>query len=71
MYSPETTSRIAALRAKCVDGSITAEELREGVRLMREDRFAAVKSSAAKPSGGKRAKAPIDVGALFNDLDKL
>lgn len=71
-YSPETTSRLAALRAKCADGSITKEELAEGIRLMRSDQYSAVKAAQAAGSRPKRAgKAPVDVGALFDDLDKI
>lgn len=71
MYSPETQSRISTLRSKCADGSITPEELREGVKLMREDRFTAVTSSAAAGTGKRKAKQPVNVDAIFADLDKL
>lgn len=71
MYSPQTQSRIAHLRARCADGSITAEELREGVKLMREDRYSALTAQANKPAGAKARKAPVNVGALFDSLDKL
>lgn len=69
MYSPETQSRISTLRSKCADGSITPEELKEGIKLMREDRFTMVTSSAA--AGTKKKKAPVNVDAIFADLDKL
>lgn len=72
MYSPETQSRMAHLRAKCADGSITEAELAEGVRLMRADRFSAVTAAQAAARGkGKRTKAPVNVDSLFADLDKL
>lgn len=70
MYSPETQSRISTLRSKCADGSITPEELREGIKLMREDRFSAVTSSAAAGSK-KKTKAPVNIAQIFDDLDKL
>ena len=71
MYSPETTSRMAHLRAKCVDGSITPEELAEGVRLMREGRFHAVAAQASSGARAKKSKAPVNVDSLFDDLAKL
>lgn len=73
MYSPEAISRLAQIRAKCADGSVTKEELAEGVRLMRQDRHSAVTSAASASSGGRKraAKKPVDVDNLFADLDKI
>ncbi len=71
MYSPQTQSRIAHLRAKTADGSITPEELREGIKLMREDRYSALQAQANKAGAAKRSKAPVNVGALFDSLDKI
>jgi hypothetical protein len=63
---------MAHIRAKVVDGTVTAEELREGVRLMREDRFGALQAAANSASGRKKAaKAPVNVDNLFADLDKI
>lgn len=69
MYSPQTQSRIAHLRSKCADGSVTMEELREAVKLMREDRFTATTASAAAKQ--RKTKAPVNVGALFDSLDSI
>jgi hypothetical protein len=62
---------MAHLRAKASDGSITEEELREAVRMMREDRFAALQSQANKPPSTRKAKAPVNVASLFDSLDKI
>lgn len=70
MYSPETQSKMAHLRAKAVDGSISEEELRTAVKLIREDRYSVLQAQANKPSG-KRAKAPVNVASLFDSLDKI
>ena len=71
MYSPATQSRMAHLRAKASDGSITEEELREAVRMMREDRYAVLQAQANKPTRSKAAKAPVNVASLFDSLDKI
>jgi len=73
MYSPQTQSRMAHLRAKASDGSISEEELREAVKMMREDRYAVLQAQQAKASsgGGRKAKAPVNVASLFDSLDKI
>lgn len=74
MYSPQTQSRMAHLRSRASEGSITEEELREAVKLMREDRYAALQAQQAKAASGGRGKAakrPVDVGSLFDSLDKI
>lgn len=69
MYSPETQSRIEHLRAKASDGSLTPGELAEGIKLMREGRLTAVTSSAAAKQ--KKAKVPVNIEAVFAEIDKL
>jgi hypothetical protein len=71
MYSPETQSKMAHLRAKASDGSITEDELRQAVKMMREDRFAALQAQANKPPSKRAAKAPVNVASLFDSLDKI
>lgn len=71
MYSPETQSKMAHLRAKAVDGSITEEELRQAVKLVREDRYGVLQAQANKPASKRAPKAPVNVGALFDSLDKI
>lgn len=71
MYSPQTQSRMAHLSSKASDGSISEEELREAVKLMREDRFSALQAQANKPPSTRKSKVPVNVGALFDSLDKI
>lgn len=71
MYSPQTQSRMAHLRSKATDGSITEAELAEAVKMIREDRFSALQAQANKPAGKRSAKALVNVASLFDSLDKI
>ena len=59
--------RIQQLRAKVADKTITTEELREGLMLMREDRVAAHATSVSS----KTRKAPVNAESLLSELDGL
>jgi hypothetical protein len=70
MISPELQQKIAGWRQKALDGTITIEEQREALKLMREGRLAAAQASAA----GKRAKAKAAVpnaDDLLSELDDI
>jgi len=72
--TPETKEKIRQWREKVLNGTITREELREALALMREDRTAfSTTARAAKRSGGtKKAKASdVDADALLDELDNL
>jgi len=55
--SPETLSRISILRAKAQEGTLTVEEMKEAILLLRGDRTRAAHSSDA--SRRKSAKAAV------------
>lgn len=66
MYTPEVTARLAALRIKAAERTITQEELAEAVRHLREGRSTAVKVAARKRSAAvKQVKSADD---LLNEL---
>lgn len=66
-YTPETLSRIAILKAKLEDSTITMEEMREAVRLLRRDRLSAQTASEA----GRRAKAKAIIPSADDMLNEL
>lgn len=69
-YSPETLSRIAILQQKCAEGTVTVEEMREAVLLLRGERRTA--ATASETSRRKTAKAAIpDADSLLNELEGL
>lgn len=68
MYSPETQSKIAIFRQKAVEGTLTLDECRESIKLLREGRETA--QAAARASKSK-SKPPANAEALLNELDNL
>jgi hypothetical protein len=64
---PQTQARIAVLRQKSLSGDITLEELREGIRLMRDGRVAAQATSTAS----RAKKAPVNVDDLLAGLEGI
>ena len=65
--SAEVQNRIAQLRAKVLDNTLTLDDMKEAIKLLRAGRVAA-QSSAAK---SRTKKPPVDTEALFNELDAL
>jgi hypothetical protein len=68
-YSLETLAKIAIWRQKCIDGTITIEEMREAVAVMRGDRKAAAQAAAA--SSKRTAKPKAQVQSADEMLDEL
>lgn len=67
--TPEVQARIQLLRVKALDNTITQDELREAIKLLRADRYT-VASASAKGKAAKAAKAaPVDTDALLNELE--
>ena len=68
IVSAETQSLIAQLRAKGVDGTLTKDDMRLAVKLLRSDRMNAAQASAT--SRRKVAKTEIpDANSLLDQLD--
>lgn len=69
MIDPQLLSKMATWRAKADAGTLTLEEMREAIVLMRGGRFAAVRSSdQAKRTSAKAAIKPATdlLGELMN-----
>jgi hypothetical protein len=65
--SPEVQSRLAILRAKSLDGTLTLDEMREAIRIMIADRKSAVQRSASV----RRSKAKAEIKHADEMLDEL
>ena len=66
--SPEVRNQIAQLRAKALDNTITLDDFRLAIRLMRQDRTSAQEAQSASRRSTKPAKSADD---LLNELDSL
>lgn len=65
--TPETQAKISIYREKAAEGTLTLEEMKEAIKILREDRLAAHNASDA--SRAKRAKKEIrSADDLLKDL---
>lgn len=72
MISPEISAKLQEYKAKQLAGTITIDELRDAVQLMRGSRKAASAISASSTSRKRLAdKAPVDGNALLDQLASL
>ena len=72
MSSPvslELQSKIASWRLKAAEGTLTLDEMREGVKYLRSDRMNAA-NSAAKSRSAKKSVAPA-ADDMLSELDDL
>jgi len=73
VQNPELLNRIAEWRRKATDGTISLEEMREAIKVLRENRISAT-AEAAKPKSSRGKKAPVtpvDAGDLLDQLKGL
>ena len=63
---PETQGRLAFLRAKAIEGTLTLEEMKEAVIMMRGDRASSVRNTDAR-----RAKVKAAIPDADSMLDEL
>lgn len=66
IQSAELQSRIAVWRAKATDGTLTQEEMREAIQVMRQGRMSAATSSASRKA--KVIAAIPSADDLLNDM---
>jgi hypothetical protein len=71
--SPESIAQLAILREKSRAGTITLEEQKEALRIMREDRVAAATTSAKSKArkSDAAAKKAISSDDLLSELEGL
>ena len=69
IMTPETQARIQELRAKSAAGTITTEELREAITVLRQARGAAPQATAGTKARAKAAKPNSD--DLLSELEGL
>lgn len=71
--SSEVQARIQLLRQKSRDGTLSLEEMREAITLMRQDRVgaSAVSAKAKERKSASKAKASINSDDLLGELDSF
>jgi len=68
--SPEVQAKVQLWRQKAREGTLTTEERREAIQLLRQDRIGAAQVSTA--SRVKKApKAPVNADDLLSELDNI
>jgi hypothetical protein len=68
MFSPELQSQIAIWQQKCINNTITPEEMKQAIIAMRQGRVAAM-NQASRSSGSRKAKGPArSADAMLGDL---
>lgn len=68
--SPEVVSKIAHWRAKAANGTLTADEMREAIAVLRADRVGAAVASATSKASKVKAPPP-DASSLLDELEGL
>ena len=66
--SPEVLNRIAGYRAKAADGTLTKDDMRAAIILMRQNRITAQATSTPKAKSKVQSKS---TDALLNELENL
>lgn len=70
--SPELLNQLSEWRRKAADGTITLEEMREAVKVLRANRMSSADAAAASKVGGKKkSTVPVDAGGLLDQLNGL
>lgn len=68
--SPETQAKVQLWRQKAREGTLSQEERREAIQLLRQDRIGAAQVSTASRAK-KASKAPINADDLLSELENL
>lgn len=70
--SPELQAKVMIWRRKAIEGTITDEEMREAVDILRQGRLTAAQSAAASSSRTKaKAKAIVSADSILDELKGL
>lgn len=66
--SPEIQAKISMWRRKAVDGSLSPEEMREAIDLLRAGRTSAAMAAASAKKRTKAAKVVVSADDLLDEL---
>lgn len=73
MQSPDTQMKIQLWRQKVVDGTLTQDDMKEAIQVLRADRVNAAASSASSHArrAPAKAKAAINSDSLLDELGDI
>ena len=71
MLTPENPARLQALRQKQLANTITKDELKEGLAILRQDRVAAQASSTASKTKAAAERVVVDPTAVLANLKAI
>lgn len=66
--TPEVMARIQELRMDVMNGTVTLDQIKESVRLLREHRMSAAYAASKPKAAAKTTKTPIDGQKLIDDF---
>lgn len=71
IQSPELINQIAEWKRKSIDGTLTLEDQREAIKVLRGNRVAAI-TAAGEAKRATKSKTPVKAAAdLLNDLENF
>lgn len=72
---PALLTKLTEWRHKGANGTLTLDDMREAVKVLRANRLAAGAAAAKSKSGGgskaKKSSTPVDAGSLLDQLNGL
>ena len=71
--TPEISAKVQLWRQKAREGTLTQDEMREAIEILRQGRTAAAATSAAsrERKATAKAKANVNSDSLLDELDNL
>lgn len=71
MYTPEIQSKVAEYRLKAREGTLTREEMKDALVILRQGREAASTTSDKAKTKKAAAKKTVNSDDLLNELDGI
>jgi hypothetical protein len=71
LLSPEMLNKVAEWRAKSAAGTLTLDEMREAIVIMRGNRISAAKTAASSPSSKAKKGPARSADDLLGELEGL
>jgi hypothetical protein len=67
-FSVEVSAQILQWRAQAADGTLTLDQMKEAIKVLRQDRVSSHIASTTSRTKKAESKAPVDTDALLKEL---